>query len=163
MSTTKKRKTDTIDIVLDDEHVVTTMIPTKLAAPNDEDPKRVVDVSDLSEEDLKTLKKQDPFLYYSIPRALRNSAVDLTNLSSQNFAQIRRASCPSPSLIKLSSSSSSTNIVQRKSCISFEVHADLLLEEYMEQATPPVGNGAGFDFDTMLDQLLLRNSNKRQQ
>ena len=70
MSTTKKRKTDTIDIVLDDEHVVTTMIPTKLAAPNDEDPKRVVDVSDLSEEDLKTLKKQDPFLYFSIPVAV---------------------------------------------------------------------------------------------
>jgi hypothetical protein len=155
-----KGKTDTADAaaadididINEEEHVATLTIPTKGAAPTDEVPKRVIDIGDLGEEDLKTLKKQDPFLYYSIPRALRNSTADLTTLSSQEFAHGRRA-CPS----RIESS-----IVQRKSCVSFEVHTDLALEEFMDEATL-VGNGAGVDFDTMFDQLLLRTSDNKWQ
>ncbi len=107
-----KVKSDTtdaadIDINEDEEHLATLTIPTKFipmefvptkfAAPTDygEVPKRVIDVSHLSEVNLKTLKKQDPFLYYSIPRAIRNSTADLTTRSIQEFAHSRRASCPS--------------------------------------------------------------------
>eukprot|EP00986_Skeletonema_menzelii_P010847 scaffold5428_cov150-Skeletonema_menzelii.AAC.2 len=48
----------------DTDTVMTFTIPTK---QTDEAPKRVIDTSNLSDEDLEALKKQDPFLYYSIP------------------------------------------------------------------------------------------------
>ena len=45
------------------------IVPTKVA---DEAPETVIDTSNLSEEDIKALRKQDPFLYYSIPRVYAN-------------------------------------------------------------------------------------------
>ena len=53
-------------------------------------------------------------------------------------------------------------MVERKSCISFERHPDLLLEDCMDEAELfGDGAGAGLDTDALFDQLLLRS--KRQQ
>ena len=49
-------------------------VPTKgskEAEESSEQKKVVVDTKHLSAQDLKTLKKQDPFLYYSLPSSVR--------------------------------------------------------------------------------------------
>jgi len=103
-------------------------------------PKIIVDTSNLDEQDLELLKKQDPFLYFSIPAVhhaavVRNSrGIDMSAIQgSRSKATSRRASCPS----RIQQTSDSTK-VERKSRISFECHTDLLLEELMD------------DFDDMI-------------
>ena len=149
------------DAAINGDYVTTLTVPTKGAASTDEAPKRVIDTRNLSEEDLKALRKQDPFLYYSIQSARnaalrRNFSADLTALRNQDeVARRRRASCPSRVEVE-------STMVERKSCISFERHTDLLLEDCMDEAEL-FGDGAGadLDIDALFDQLLLRN--KRQQ
>ena len=97
-------------------------VPTK-GEEEDSAQKEVIDTSLLKEEDLKTLKKQDPFFYFSIPAA-RNAAhlareVDMSCLKG---GISRRESFPSP----LKSVPSTK--VERQSRISFECHPDLILE-----------------------------------
>ena len=163
MSSTSNNDKDT-DTAADADAIVATFnVPTKRT---DEAPKRVIDTSNLSEEDLEALRKQDPFLYYSIPRVrnatLRSSAVeaDLTTQRNQDpkqeLAPTRRRASSCPSQVE----SSSSTMVKRRSCISFERHTDLLLEECMDDAEL-FGDGDGIELDALVDQMLLRN--KQQQ
>ncbi|KAK1733281.1 hypothetical protein QTG54_015998 [Skeletonema marinoi] len=158
MNNYSTKNTNTADAAINRDYTTTFTVPTKGAASTDEAPKRVIDIRNLSEEELKALRKQDPFLYYSIQSArnaaLRRNSADMTALRNQEkLARSRRASCPSRV---------ESTMVERKSCISFERHTDLLLEDCMDEAEL-FGNGAGADLDTvaLFDQLLLRN--KRQQ
>ncbi len=169
MTSTAARKAGTTDTAVNSEYVTTLTVPTKGAASastsSDEAPKKVIDTRNLSEEDLEALKKQDPFLYYSITTVgtsvlRRNSASnDVTTRRNPEPARSRRVSCPS----RVESS-----MVERKSCISFECHTDLLLEDFMDDAEL-FGNGDGVDFDTdtllLFDQLFLHHHHhhKRQQ
>ncbi len=162
-TTATARKAGTADTAANSnsEYVTSLTVPMKGAASTDEAPKRVIDTRNLSEEDLEALKKQDPFLYYSIPTVrnavLRRSSASNVTTTQRNPepARSRRASCPS----RVESS-----MVERKSCISFECHTDLLLEDFMDD-TELFGNGNGVDLDTdtdtLFDQLFLRH--KRQQ
>ena len=158
MNNSTTKNINTADAAINGDYVTTFTVPTKGAASTDEAPKRVIDIRNLSEEELKALRKQDSFLYYSIQiarnAALRRNSADMTTLRNQEkLARSRRASCPSRV---------ESTMVERKSCISFERHTDLLLEDCMDEAEL-FGNGAGADLDTvaLFDQLLLRN--KRQQ
>ncbi len=160
-STRKNADTDTADIAVNGngEYVTTLTVPTKGAASTDEAPKRVIDTRYLSEEHLEALRKQDPFLYYSIPTVRNavprrsNAAHATTTQRNPEPARSRRASRPS----RVESS-----MVERKSCISFECHTDLLLEDFMDDAELfGNGDGANFDTGTLFDQLFLRH--KRQQ
>ena len=161
MKNNSTKNTVNNDAVINGDFVTTLTVPTKGAASTDEAPKRVIDTRNLSEEDLKALRKQDPFLYYSIQSARnaalrRNFSDDLTALHNQEevaCSRSRRASCPSRV---------ESTMVERKSCISFERHPDLLLEDCMDEAELfGDGAGAGLDTDALFDQLLLRS--KRQQ
>ena len=164
MKNNSTKNTVNNDAVINGDFITTLTVPTKGAASTDEAPKRVIDTRNLSEEDLKALRKQDPFLYYSIQSArnaaLRRNSADMTALRNQEkLARSRRASCPSRV---------ESTMVERKSCISFERHTDLLLEDCMDEAEL-FGDGAGADIDTdldtdalsLFDQLLRRS--KRQQ
>ena len=75
-----------------------------------------IDTSTLSAEDLQSLKKDDPFLYYSIPA-------------------VRRANFTTAGKPDLSSSSGepSNTIVKRSTRVSFECHVDLALEGLLEE------------------------------
>ena len=89
---------------------------------------KAIDTSFLNEEDLQTLKKHDPFLYYSIP-AVRTAThlgrdVDMSQLNG-GLSSLK-ASHPS-SQIDESASSTSTKVV-RQSRISFECHTDVIME-----------------------------------
>ena len=169
MTSTTARKAGTADTAVNSEYVTSLTVPTKGAASTstDEAPKRVIDTRNLSEEDLEALKKQDPFLYYSIP-TVRNAAPRRYRVAHVTTTQrnpeparsrSRRASCPS----RVESS-----MVERKSCISFECHTDLLLEDFMDDAELfGFGNGdeVDFDTDTLFDQLFFHHHHhhKRQQ
>ena len=93
---------------------------------------KVVEVDySLSAQDLTSLKKRDPFLYYSIPGILDATirkighAVDMHQVA-QNGLKRYCHSCPA----SISTSSTSESVAKVKRCtrVSFECHADLLID-----------------------------------
>ena len=62
MKNNSTKNTVNNDAVINGDFVTTLTVPTKGAASTDEAPKRVIDTRNLSEEDLKALRKQDPFI-----------------------------------------------------------------------------------------------------
>ena len=123
-------------------------VPTKGPAPattattvEERSPKKakVIDTAHLNEEDLKALKEQDPFLYYSIIQS--NISVDSMSSLLRGGIIPRRASCPSRI-------ESAPTKVERRSSISFECHPDLLLENLEDDDELDV------DFDEMFDKML---------
>jgi hypothetical protein len=77
-------------------------VPTKGSDEAEEPTKKIIDTRHLNVDELETLKKQDIFLYYSIPRSLRRSIA-----AGRNIAGISK--------------------VERRSCISFDCHTDLFM------------------------------------
>jgi hypothetical protein len=111
---------------------------------------KVIDTRNLTEEDLKTLRKQDPFLYFSIP-AVRTATLlsrDVDMASLQGGQCSRRASCPSRI------DSTPPTKVERRTCISFECHTDLLLEDCFDE----MANDD--ELDSMFRQLQLLRREK---
>jgi hypothetical protein len=112
---------------------------------------KVIDTRNLTEEDLKTLRKQDPFLYFSIPAVrtatLLNRDVDIASLQGGQCS--RRASCPSRI------ESTPPTKVERRTCISFECHTDLLLEDCFDE----MANDDKLDSMFRQLQLLRREKN----
>ncbi len=129
-------------------------VPTKgskEAEASSQKQKVIVDTRHLNAQDLKTLKKQDPFLYYSLPSSVRRNAGRNKDMDYM----------PSPLTIGKSTSMPTTMMtstkVERRSCISFECHTDLVLEdEWLNDADAAVNEGSEVevDFDSILDQLL---------
>ena len=85
---------------------------------------KVIDTKNLNEQDLKTLKEYDPFLYYSIPfvrdaEVVRNGEVQfpLHDQDDEDGDDIQ---------------SSINTKVERKSRISYECHPDLLLADLLD-------------------------------
>eukprot|EP00986_Skeletonema_menzelii_P007328 scaffold2854_cov140-Skeletonema_menzelii.AAC.4 len=107
-------------------------VPTK-GEPTVQKKKVIIDTRKLTKDDLKRLKKQDPFLYFSIPTvrtaALLNRDVDLKALQGGQH------SGPTPA-----------TTVERRSCISFECHTDLLLEDRFDEIA---------EFDSIIHQMQL--------
>ncbi len=132
------------------------VVPTKGVIDEKISEAVMIDTEHISVEALKKLKVQDPFLYYSIPAAVRNAAVrhrevDMsvlrnsgTSQSTQNSSSDtnRQAflslSSSSPVQVDSEPSSMTTSKVKRKSCISFECSPSLLFDE---------------DFFDMVDQM----------
>ena len=81
--------------------------------PEDDRPIKSIDVANLTVEEIESLNKTDPFLYYSIP------AVQAATFSSKGIDY---------SALKERAPSK----VERRSRISFECHTDLVMEEFME-------------------------------
>jgi hypothetical protein len=114
------------------------LIPTATAPEAEVRPKIVIDTSDLNDQDLDLLKKQDPFLYYSIP-AVRTAAVvhsrdiDMSAIQGQDSRR-----------------------VERQSRISFECHTDLLMGDLFETLDDMAGDRGerDLDFDSILRRLL---------
>jgi len=103
-------------------------------APADPTPV-VVDVNKaLSAQDLISLKKRDPFLYYSIPgvceATVRHKQVDMHQLARDGLSR-NCASCPA-SIQTVTTTSEQTTRVKRSTRVSFECPADLLMEDLMD-------------------------------
>ena len=83
-------------------------VPTKGSEKAEEPTKKIIDTSHLNVDELETLKKQDIFLYYSIPLSIRRSIAAGRNKDPDYMP--------------------ATNTkVERRSCISFDCHTDLLM------------------------------------
>ena len=90
-------------------------------APIHSPEQREVDISNLSEEDLQSLRQQDPFLYYSIPSVRR----DELHLRDQCPKRLESRAAVSDK------SSSSSTTVKRCTRMSFECHTDLLMDDLL--------------------------------
>ena len=93
-------------------------VPTKT---DDNKPKKTVDLKNITSlGDLKSIHKEDPFMYYSIPEVQRATVlmqdIDLTNILRGAPAQEAQDETPRAS-----------QKVSRSTRISFECHPDLLL------------------------------------
>jgi hypothetical protein len=75
-------------------------------------PEKQITVKDLSSQDLGELKKNDPFLYYSIP-------------------QVRKAKFLQQDQSSLQIQGDGAQKVTRQSRLSFECHGDLLLDDLL--------------------------------
>ncbi|KAK1740299.1 hypothetical protein QTG54_009249 [Skeletonema marinoi] len=109
-------------------------------------PKKSIDTANLNTKDIESLKKSDPFLYFSIPAvhkaAIHSRQIDLPALHADSH------SCR----------------VERRSRISFECHTDLLMEEFMEELSGLSNlNGAlDDDLDAILGSLTLMTNKEEQ-
>ena len=125
---------------------------------------KIVDTRHLNAQNLKTLKKQDPFLYYSLPSSVRRNAStadgagkdkDMDYMSSPIICKSISKSTAMPTTTK-----STSTKVERRSCISFECHPDLVLEDEWLSDDDAAAVNEGFevdvDFDSIYDQLLRR-------
>ena len=91
-------------------------VPT---ATSDPTPSQVDVDKSISEQDLESLKKQDPFLYYSIP-GVRDATVLLEHADT-DIHQVAQNG------LQTSGTSEPVAKVQRDTRLSFECHPDLLL------------------------------------
>ena len=108
------------DRPIDDNRPI--VVPTYSQEPEAE-PKEV-DVGNLGVEDLRLLKEQDPFLYYSIPGVrrseLHSQEVDMSKLLVDDRSGRGSSATPSTK-------------VKRCTRLSFECHMDVLLEENLRE------------------------------
>ena len=88
----------------------------------------------LSVQDLQSLKKRDPFLYYSIP-GVRQATVRRREVDIHKLAQdgLRRECVSCPASIQTNTESEPVAKVKRCTRVSFECPADLLMEDLMEK------------------------------
>jgi hypothetical protein len=104
-------------------------------APADPAPVEVDVNKALSAQDLQALKRQDPFLYYSIP-GVRDAAVRFSSdaVDMHQLAQdgLRRYCASCPASIQTTAANEESAKVKRCTRVSFECHADLLLEDLLD-------------------------------
>jgi hypothetical protein len=108
-----------------------TTVPTASADPSPVE----VDVNKaLSAQDLRSLKKQDPFLYYSLP-GVREASVQQKRVDMHQIAQegLRRTCASCPASIQTVATSDTTAKVKRCTRVSFECAPDLLLEDLWDE------------------------------
>jgi len=108
-----------------------TTVPTASADPSPVE----VDVNKaLSAQDLRSLKKQDPFLYYSLP-GVREASIQQKRVDMHQLAQegLRRTCASCPASIQTVATSDTTAKVKRCTSVSFECAPDLLLEDLWDE------------------------------
>lgn len=85
------------------------MIKTK-TGPTDRKTKTKVDMKHINSRDFASIRRQDRFMYYSIPE-VRNDKLCMKKIGTSNASQYQ--------------------MVTRSNCISFECHPDMILERYL--------------------------------
>ena len=146
-------------------------VPTKGSKDGEEDPAKTkfIDTEHLNEDKLKTLKKEDPFSYYSIPTVraatVRRGSIDMPSIQrggggvgggSTAKQSHRRMSCPYR--IDLTPTK-----IARRTCISFECHPDIFLDETVAEeenedrdVMEVEEEEEDVDFDSLFDDLIRR-------
>eukprot|EP00581_Thalassiosira_minuscula_P007101 CAMPEP_0183702912 /NCGR_PEP_ID=MMETSP0737-20130205/857_1 /TAXON_ID=385413 /ORGANISM="Thalassiosira miniscula, Strain CCMP1093" /LENGTH=139 /DNA_ID=CAMNT_0025929595 /DNA_START=189 /DNA_END=608 /DNA_ORIENTATION=- len=112
-----------------------------------------INIRDLSEADLKSLQRKDPFMYHSIPSVhkakLLNKDIDHSKLAQKETGD---AGTDSDADADLNSS-----MVSRKSRISTECHMSVMIEDLLNMDGEEFRlecEGEGFDFDFEVASLL---------
>jgi len=102
--------------------------------PKQEKPQETIDLSHMSDDDIRSLKTQDPFMYHSIPSVHKA----MLSLEKVDHSEARTSQSPA---------SPKSSIVSRKSRISTECHISVFMDEIM--------NGNEEEFSSMEDELEL--------
>jgi hypothetical protein len=119
-----------------------------------EKPTITIDTKVLTSSDLEALKKSDAFMYHSIQFARRRSEVQEAD-SSKDAAEES----------KESKESSNSNVVTRRTRLSWEKYSDHELEDVFDEMTPREESDAATEqatrqdlFDELLSQVLIDSS-----
>jgi len=130
---TQRNNTKSIDNANDEWPEILTLA-SRLSPTNPAPTEVNVDKS-LSAQDLKSLKKRDPFLYYSIPGVrdatvrLEHADVDMHQIAQNGLKRYCQSqSCPESIQTSFTSEREPVAKVKRCTRISFECHIDLLLD-----------------------------------
>ena len=127
-------------------------VRTKSDEDSHDDRKKEIDASTLSQEDLRSLQKSDPFLYYSIP-SIRHSSYLFGK--GDDVDTIRRSSLPimqhnhldqhtSSQVLEQEQAKRRESIVRRTSRRSTEAHPGLIYEDILSKL-PSLGDVEGMD------------------
>jgi len=116
-------------------------VRTKLAA---KEPKTMDIVENISPDDLESIHRDDPFMYFSIP-GVRMAKVLMKDIDLANLGSTGHSSSPSSS-----DKGPKHQKVSRSTCISFECHPDLILEDLMEYGPEE----SDVDAETLMDILM---------
>ena len=115
---------------------------------------KTIALKNISDKDLKSLKKKDPFSYYSIPgvrsASLLGKDIDTSDLGSCRIKGTM--SCPARLQTEKVKAQSSTTVTRSKR-ISFECHPDLLLEDLVNSDEDLTGL-EDFDLEEDTEDLL---------
>lgn len=152
MSNTDQQQHSPADVVAKEDALDIYTVPTKGLSDEEEPaPKKIIDTKHLSEDDIKTLKKKDPFLYYSILRSGRRGSIDSMSPTQQDGARTaqprRRISCP------YRINSTPTSRVEKRTCISFECHPDMFFHEEEVDHSDTEEDDANEDFNSLFEDL----------
>ncbi|KAL7536576.1 hypothetical protein ACHAXR_007250 [Thalassiosira sp. AJA248-18] len=106
-----------------------------------------IDLRQVDADDFKSIQKQDPFMYYSIP-GVRSATVLMKDIDTSNLgaSSMSRTCVSHPSRLQTQDKASPSQKVTRSTCISFECHPDLLLEDF-------VNDDKDLDIEASLDFL----------
>ena len=122
------KNSDKVSSSKSEEISIVARIGESISAPTkttDDKPKKTVDLKYITSLDaLKSIKKEDPFMYYSIPGARKATvlmqAIDLSNLIGAGQVAVQDETPQAAS-----------QKVSRSTRISFECHPDLLLADML--------------------------------
>ena len=114
---------------------------------------KVIGLKDIDASDLKSIKEQDPFLYYSIPGVrsaeLLGKDIDTSDLGT---CQFKSASC-CPTRSQRRQIRGRSHTVTRSTRISFECHPDLLYDDVFSSSEED-WDGSDDALDLVLERLL---------
>ena len=115
---------------------------------------RHINIKALGQLDLESLKKNDPFMYYSIP-SVRDADMFLEEIDvsmiDQPHPKGRKYCTPNRKIDIDDETSSSQSIVARRTCISFECHTDLLMYDILNEIETE--DDANVDIQDLLNAL----------
>ena len=100
-------------------------------------PQSELDISEgLSQQDLESLRKADPFMYYSIPE-VRRAAIMLEQKIEVLPTRLQRESAAPVALdtstnVTPEAEQQKRQMIRRCSSISYEAHPDVMLEDLLE-------------------------------
>lgn len=129
-----------------------------------EKPTESIEVSDLTPSEIASLKKKDPFMYYSIPAA-RKSAMKAKEFDPSLLAGDASSSCSSSTEEGSRKSRKVSQKVTKQRRLSMEMHPDALMDEllndaeFMSTISQSSGSDASdFDFEDSLLSLFAELS-----
>lgn len=145
-------------------------------ATDDTESEKEVDISQLSDEDIQTLKRTDPFLYYSIAanrrsvaggggnnnrnngggnrteRTSRRSSLPAELLANADNARSRQAMQQEDIAMEVEDEPGRESIVRRNRRMSTEVHPTLVCDELLREMHELDGRGMDNDGGSLFDE-----------
>ncbi len=140
---------------------ISTFAPCTTSASKNE-----IDTKSLSSSELKSLKNDDPFMYYSIPHVreaeFRLEEVDISKIN-QSSTKCSRIFLPLRRPRENQDDANPSKTVKRCSRISFECHADMAMDETLAKTGEGYAQEESFDvdFDAIMNCVASTWGNER--